>query len=285
MAFVLPARRWAAVAVTALTALVLSGCVLTAGKFISALDIRKDGTFSYSYNGEIFLLGLSKLAEMDPNAMGNQEFEASLCYTEDEEPKERECTKDELAEQQTAWEEQTRAALENKKKEQEMMRAMLGGFDPADPKAAEDLAARLRKQAGWRSVVYKGDGLFVVDFAITGQLSHDFTFPTIERLPQSNVFVSLVRRADGAVRVDAPGFSAGPGGDPFRTMMRMASMENEDKDMPKLPELSGTFTLTTDGEILTNNTEDGPVAGTTGKVLTWQVNLRTEQAPSALVKP
>ncbi len=285
MIVAIPARRWVAVALVAAASLVLGACVLTAGKFTSALDLRKDGSFTYSYNGEIFLIGLSKLAEMNPNAAGETEFEASLCYTEDEEPKERECSKDELAEQKAAWEEQTKAAAERQAKEQEAMRAMLGGFDPADPKAAEDLAARLRKQAGWRSVTYKGDGLFVVDFSLTGKLSHDFTFPTIERLPQTNAFVTIIRRADGSVRIDAPGFTAGPGGDPFRSMMRMAAMENGDKEMPKLPELSGTFTLTTDGEILTNNTEDGPVQGTTGKLLTWQVNSRTEQAPSALVKP
>lgn len=277
--------RWAAVAVTAALGLVLTGCVLTAGKFTSALDLRKDGSFTYSYSGEIFLLGLSKLAEMDRSGMSETEFTPSLCYTDAEEPLERDCTKEELAEQKTAWEEQVKSAAARSKKEQEAMRAMLGGFDPADPKAAEDLAARLRKQAGWRTVTYKGDGLFLVDYALTGKLTHDFVFPTIERLPQTNAFVTLVRRADGSVRVDAPGFSAGPGGDPFRTMMRMAATEGEDKDMPKLPELSGTFTLTTDGEILTNNTEDGPVAGTTGKVLTWQINLRTEQAPSALIRP
>jgi predicted nucleic acid-binding Zn ribbon protein len=285
MTIAFPVRRWAAAALTAVVAVVLTGCVLTAGKFTSALDIRTDGTFSYSYNGEIFLLGLSKLADMNPSGDMDAEFEPSLCYTDAEEPAERECTKDEIAEQKTAWEEQTKAAADRQKKEQEAMRTMLGGFDPADPKAAEDLAARLRKQAGWRSVVYKGDGLFVVDFALTGRTDHDFVFPTIERLPQTNAFVTLIRRADGSLRVDAPGFSAGPGGDPFRTMMRMAAMEGEDKDMPKLPELSGTFTLTTNGEILTNNTEDGPVAGTTGKVLTWQINQRTEQAPSALVRP
>lgn len=278
-------RRWAGALIAVALGLILTGCVLTAGKFTSALDLRRNGTFTYSYNGEIFLLGLSKLAEMGgKSSSADEEFSPSVCYADDDELKERECTAEELAAQKSAWELEAKASVDREKKEQEAMRAMLGGLDPADPKAAEELAARLRKQAGWRSVEYKGDGLFVVDFAITGRLDHDFVFPTVERLPQANAFVTLVRRNDGTVRIDAPGFTAGTGGDPFRTMMRMAAMEGEQKDVPKVPELAGTFTIITDAEILANNTEDGPVAMTAGKQLKWDVNLRTPQAPTALVK-
>jgi hypothetical protein len=78
------------------------------------------------------------------------------------------------------------------------MKAMLGGLDPSDPKAAEELAARLRRQAGFKSVVYKGNGLYEVDFAVSGQLSHDFAFPTIEKMPQITPFPwfagSILRR-------------------------------------------------------------------------------------------
>ena len=73
---------------------------------------------------------------------------------------------------------------QRKKRDAESMKAMFGGLDPADPKAAEELAARLRRQAGWRKVTYRGDGLYEVEFAITGQLSHDFIFPVVERFPQ-----------------------------------------------------------------------------------------------------
>lgn len=282
-------RRWFAVTTATVAALVLTGCMLSAGKFTSALDLRRDSTFSYAYNGEIYLLGLSKLAEMERGSRAPEEFAASLCYVENaDEPSERECTKDELAQQRTDWDEQQKLAAENKQREGVAMRTMLGGIDPGDPKAAEEIAARLRKQAGWRSVEYKGDGLFVVDFAIAGRLDHDFVFPTIERMPQANAFVTLARRNDGTVRVDAPGFSAGMGGDPFRTMMGLAAMgeaaEAKDNEVPKLPELAGTFTLTTDAEILANNTEDGPSAVTTGKQLKWTISVRTEQAPTALVK-
>jgi ABC-type uncharacterized transport system auxiliary subunit len=53
-------RRAAAVAVTAALSLLLAACFVTPGKFDAALDLRKGGTFSFSYKGEIFVLGLSR---------------------------------------------------------------------------------------------------------------------------------------------------------------------------------------------------------------------------------
>jgi hypothetical protein len=52
----------------------------------------------------------------------------------------------------------------------------------------------------------------------------------------------------------------------------------------KLPELNGTLVLTTDGTILANNTDEGPVAGTTGQRLEWKITPRTTTAPTALVR-
>jgi hypothetical protein len=50
----------------------------------------------------------------------------------------------------------------------------------------------------------------------------------------------------------------------------------------------GTFTVLTSGEILANNTDEGPQAapGATpgSKALSWKVNPRTPAAPTALVR-
>ena len=54
-----PARSLA-VALVAAASLLLSGCFVSPGSFTSAIDLRKDGRFSYSYSGEIYLIGLSK---------------------------------------------------------------------------------------------------------------------------------------------------------------------------------------------------------------------------------
>ena len=198
--------------VVALAAL-LAGCLLSPGRFASTLDIRRDGRFSYSYDGQIYLLALSKLAEMGAKAEAQEEFVQQPCHDEEDDEDgaidERECTAEEIAAQKREWEE-GRAEREAKaKREAEMMRAMLGGIDPGDPAAAQELASRLRRQAGWEKVDYKGNGLFEVRFRIAGRLDHDFLFPTMERFPMSNFFVLANRRTGGTLRIDAPGFAMG----------------------------------------------------------------------------
>ena len=271
------------------SALLLTGCLLSPGAFTSQLDLRKDGTFAYSYEGEIYLLALSKLAELGSKMENAEaEFIEQPCYEEDT-FEERACTEAELAQQRKDWDEQLAARKSEQEREAEMMRAMLGGIDPADPEAAQELAGRLERQAGWETVEYKGDGLFQVAFRIEGDLDHDFVFPTIERLPMSNFFVLVALRDGGTVRVDAPGFAAQSGGNPFQGMMAgmagaFAGDSATDEQMPLIPELDGTFRVVTDGEILANNTDDGPAEGPAGRVLEWQVNQRTQVAPTALVR-
>jgi len=277
-------RRLASGAIVATLALALSACLLTPGKFTSALDLRKDGRFTFSYNGEIHMLALSKLAEKGAKA---EEFTPSACHNDD--MNDRPCTRAEIAEQKQAWDEEQKASAERKAREAAQMKQFLGGIDPSSPQAAEELAARLRRQAGWKSVVYKGDGLFLVDYAITGRLDHDFAFPTIERFPLANAFVQLSVHADGSVRVDAPGYGAGSGGgNTFTALMGMGAMAgmsgNDSKDVPSPPTFDGKFALTTDGQILANNTDEGPRADPAGQRLDWTVNPRNQAAPTALVK-
>lgn len=273
-------RRLAAAAVVAGLALLVSACLLLPGKFTSSLDLRKDGRFTYTYTGEIRMLALSKLAQ----AGAKKAFEPEKCY--DDEMKERKCTAEELAEQKRNWEESQRAAADKAKKDAEAAKAMFGGIDPSSPQAAEELAARLRKQVGWKSVVYKGDGLYVVDFALSGRLDHDFAFPTIERFPMANAFVQLSRRTDGSVRVDAPGFGPSSGTNPFAAMMGMGGLSDagDSKDGAPPSPAEGTFTLTTDGTVLANNTDEGPQPDPAGQKLTWTVNVRSAGTPTALVR-
>ncbi|MGH6787639.1 MAG: hypothetical protein ACREBO_12485 [Novosphingobium sp.] len=279
-------RRAAVVAVLVSMCLALGACLLSPGKFTSQLDVRRDGRFTYGYTGEIHLLALSKLAAMGQDKAGG-EFVLQPCYNDDT-LEERDCTAEEKAQQKSDWDAERASAKERQKRDSDSMKAMLGGIDPADPKAAEELAARLRKQAGWKRVDYKGDGLFDVDFGISGRLDHDFVFPTLERFPVANAFVAVVRRADGSVRIDAPGFAPTAGGDPFRSMMTMAALAEQDEkgstDLPTMVELNGRFTLITDAPILANNTDEGPTADPAGQKLAWPVNVRTTTAPMALLK-
>jgi len=281
-------RRVGGAALGAALALLLAGCLLSPGRFTAALDLRKDGGFTYSYKGEIYMLALSRLAEMANEADADAEFIEAPCY--DDEYNERDCTEEEIEEQREAWAQAQEAATSESKGESEAYKALFGGIDPADPEAAQEIAQRLTRQKGWNSVEYKGDGLFVVDFSITSRMTHDFVFPVFESFPMANSFVQANLRDGNTVRIDAPGFSVQAGsGNPIATgFMQAAAIAEADKnkkeDTPPIPELQGTFTITTDGTILANNTDEGPIPVANGQQLSWTVSKRTSAAPTALIK-
>lgn len=282
-------RRTGTVAGILVGVLLLAGCMLLPGRFSSDLSLRKDGSFSFAYKGEIYLLALSKMAADERNkSQADAAFEPSACHSE-QSGEERECSAQEIASQQVEWEEARAAsaasAAEKKKSEQAMMKSMLGGIDPSDPRAAQEFAERLRRQRGWKSVIDKGDGRFEVEYAITGRLDHDFTFPTIEKFPMVTPFVTLIRRSDGTVRMEAPAFSSAAATSPLMGMAAASAMEKDGKASDDgMPTLDGVLTLVTDGEILANNTDEGPASVPGGRKLGWKVNPRTAAAPMALVR-
>lgn len=270
--------------------ILLSGCLLSPGKFISALDVRKDGSFTYSYAGEIHMLALSKLAQS--RGGGSADFAAQPCLAASSSGQ-LVCTDAEIDRQKREWAEEQRRAADRRKREGESMKAMLGGIDMSDPRAAEELAARLRRQAGWRRVDYKGDGLFDVDFTLTGTLDHDFSFPSIERLPMANAFLTIARRKDGSLRVDAPGFGNNAAGGPLQAIFQSMGMAStaaksaatgQPANVPGLPLPDGRFTITTDAAIIANNTDEGPQPDARGQRLDWTITLRSAASPMALLR-
>lgn len=283
-----PIRRWAIAGMAAGLSLLLAACFVTPGKFDSALDIRKDGRFTFSYKGEIFVLGMSELMKAASKADAKP-FEATPCYSDEDMEKERPCSKDEIAEQKANWEQAEKARAEKDKKELEMVKTMLGGLDPTDPKAAEELASRLRRQYGWNAVTYKGNGVYDVDYRISGTLTHDFNFPSVEKMPQIVPFFVINRRGDGNVRVDTPAM-AGDQSD-FASLAGLGALADEGKGKadgdapmpPGIPMPEGRFVLTTDGVILANNTDEGPKADPTGKRLEWTITPREKAGPMALI--
>ncbi|MFN4222673.1 MULTISPECIES: hypothetical protein [Novosphingobium] len=279
----------AAVAATML----LAGCLLMPGRFTSQIDLRRDGSFSFAYKGEIHVLALSKAAEEEGRRKSeNEMFEPAPCYDDDSGEK-RKCSKEELAEQRRAWEQDIAAsraaAAEKKKSDDQMMKAMLGGIDPADPRAAAEFADRLRRQKGWKSVVDRGDGRFEVEYAVSGRLDHDFSFPLVEKLPMVTPFITMIRRADGGVRIEAPAMTPASNGNPFMGAATAVADEKSTKAGGEgMPVLDGVLTIVTDGEILANNTDEGPTAVPNGmanaRALVWKVNARTREAPTALIR-
>lgn len=267
----MPHRARRALAVTGL-ALLAAACILAPGKFSAQLDLKKNRDFSFRYTGEIVMVPLMKTEK-------DEAFEPSSCFKEDSFD-ERPCTDSEIAEQKAGWAQQRE---ERRKSDAQATQMMLGGIDPNDPKSGEQIAARLRRQAGWKKVDYLGDGKFDVDFAISGQLDHDFTFPTFEGFPMANAFVQVFARADGSVRVDAPGFGPPGGGAAAGMMSGLAQGMKGDSDGPTQL-ADGGFTIVTDGEILANNTDEGAPPASGGRALFWKIDPRTAAAPTALVK-
>lgn len=292
-------HRIAAALGAAAMLLVLAGCMVLPGRFASDLMLRRDGTFAFHYKGEIVLAALaqgSKTAKAEP--FQPEPFEQQPC-TDPQTDEAHDCSAADIAQQRAKWsdeQKERKAAKANEEMQnRKMMQAFMGGIDPEDPKAAEAFAQRLARQQGYASVVSKGGGKFEVDYTASGRLDHDFTFPTIERLPMVMPFVSLIRRADGSVRVDAPAFSTAAANPVMPGLGAMAGAIGGMKETGKPgakpgadgpPIAEGTFILRTDGQILANNTDEGPQAeAATGfSRLEWTVDARTATAPTALIK-
>lgn len=265
-------------------AMLMTGCMLAPGKFVSELMLMRDGTFAYSYEGEIHLLSMSQLSQMG-QSMAEGEFMAESCY-DSETFEERECTAEELAQQRADYDQRMADKKRTDEEEARKMREMFGGIDPTDPASGDELAKRLERQAGFDKVTHKGNGLFEVSFRVSGRLDHDFVFPTFERLPVGNYFLFAGRRDDGSVRIDAPGFVGQPAGNPMQAMMggmNQGSASGNGDLPPGMPTPDGTFSIITDGEILANNTDEGPAADPRGRKLSWKIDSSTTTPPTALI--
>lgn len=285
-------------------ALALTGCFMSPGKFTSEMQITGPDSFTFSYDGEIYFLGLSKLALM--GATADEAFVAN-CFDE-ETFENRDCTPEEEAALRDEWEAGAAERAAKAKKDAAMMKAVMGGIDPTDPKAAEDMVRLLERQKGWDRVVNKGDGLFEVSYSATGTLGHDFMFPAIEGFPATNPFVQMILRDGGQVRINAPAFVFQNSENPMTAAMSgmgslagLAVMGAADGakpasggdgvgegalEVPGMPLIGGTFTVRTAPgmRVLANNTDEGPEATPAGgETLRWDISPRTAQAPTALI--
>ena len=296
-------RVWGKFLVAAAAPLMVGGCLWGPGKFTSDLALRKNGTFVLDYRGEIMLQIPDEL-NADPKPIpwndqllrcfkdGRVEFAPALIFdgpvTDENSPKpmprklaedERQCTPAELAKGKSDYERKTAEAATHQREEDAKM-AKLFGMPGSDDASNRRFAANLMKYQGWRSVSYKGKGLFDVDYHFEGRIGQDYVFPV---MPDSDIivpFVTIRRRTDGAVMVTAPALTGGQG--PFSARAKMLNLPDKGDGPPSRAE--GRFTITTDGEILTNNSEDGPVTGPGGKSVRWEVNPGTNKIPEMLVR-
>lgn len=226
--------------------LLLAACLLTPGKFDSTLDIRKDGAFTFTYKGQV--------KATDPSA-GLKDI-----GKDSSEPKDDATNKDAVYRPVAA-----RTDGED------------AGDDADKATKLRAIAAALSKEKGFRSARYVGGDTIEVDYAISGHLDHSFVFPFNIDAEAVFPFVAIEVRNDGKVRVQAPGFGSSAGSDKAGGLGGMGGGD-------KAEGREGTFTLTTDAEIVSQNQEDGATTTPQGKRIVWKVTPLTKTAPMAVLK-
>ena len=131
--------------------------------------------------------------------------------------------------------------------------------------------AALSREVGYRSVEYIGENKFRIDYSISGRLDRSFVFPVnVEGMAIIPWVVVEVRR-DGTAQVTAGGFGDAEG--------RTSEPNTPDANQHR----QGTFTLTTDADLVQHNSEQ---RGTPGgrSTLRWDVTPDPRPAPSALLR-
>lgn len=261
--------------------LLLAACFFSPGKFDAGLDVAADGRFDFAYKGEIVIAGYRDPMRDFPS-QGDKELRNDIgaCFQEDGKPRPS-CSEDEQARLKTAAESRQENENSEDKREFEALRQTLG-FDPSDEKAVAAFAARLKGQNGWKDVTYKGDGVFAVDYAISGKLDRDFVWPVFPGAAAVVPFVVAQRQADGRIRVRAPGFGGFAGmnssGPMTSAMIGMASKAEEGGPAP-----NGLFTIVTGADVLANNNEDGWAPDPKGRRMVWKVGPSSAAVPEALL--
>ncbi len=232
-----------------LAPLLLVGCILSPGKFVSTMSINADRTFAFTYKGEVIASdpGSALKGIGDKPATDKPEDDAKPAVY--------------------------RTAAVNSK----AGAAPEPEVEPAEDSEAKnrEIAAALSKEQGYRSVTYQGKGKFLIDYAITGTLTHNFQYPFNSDAGVILPFIVIELRQGGTVRVKAPGYTnAETGSNPMGggSMTKAAKL------------LDGTFTLDTDAEIVSQNNEEGATTKGNRRVIIWRATPLTKDAPSAVLR-
>jgi hypothetical protein len=197
-------------------AFLLASCLLSPGRFVSTLDIRKDRSFTFTYVGEVIAADMKT-----SDGKGGPSKPVTV-----------------------------------------------SAQDAAQFRAVADA---LSKEQGYRSVQYVGGRTFRVDYALSGTLDRNFVYPTNLDAMAVIPWLAIEVRKDGSVRVKAPGF-----GDMTQNMPGDAAPTSAEGR-------EGSFTLTTDANLVMQNNEDGAAAGPPARVV-WKVTPTTKAAPTAVIR-
>lgn len=238
--------------------LLLSSCLVTPGKFESALDIRADRSFSFTYKGEILATDMGKGLGSTPGGTdggsGDDPIDGGT-------PEKQQSALHVALQKEGAAAEESFATKEDKSDEQQM----------------QAIATALTKEKGFRAVRYMGNHRFEIDYAISGKLTHSFLFPFNSDAQIVLPFIAVELRGDDRVRMKAPGYSNGF--DKSQSPMGGGGSGDE-----AAKALDGIFTLTTNAEIVSQNQEDGAQDTPQGKRIVWKVTPLTSEAPAATLR-
>lgn len=303
---------WAAAIVAPL---LLAGCLLIPGKFESQLRLMNDGTYSFTYNGQMQLAEGDGTQSNPDLTMTPFNLEQAVCFSQidkatgkvtpypadlydrpmnsDGDPnsyEERECTADELAkleqmdnEELARLEEESREGRKAEEdKKNAAMSSIFGGAVPGDDEGLKKFAAQLAKYDGWKKVEYVGNNLFEVEYAVSGNFDQMFAFPTIPGATMQFPFVQIIRRSGGELEVLTPAMAGSGGLAGAMGPSPMGGPSGKSKTQP----IDGTFTIVTDGAVLTNNTEDGLTVSGSTKNMRWKVDGTggPDGSPRAIIK-
>jgi hypothetical protein len=133
------------------------------------------------------------------------------------------------------------------------------------------IAEALSKEEGYRSVEYLGGDRFRVDYAISGRLDRGFVYPINLDAMAFIPWIAAEVRKDGTVRIKAPGF-----GDPSEQLGSGTPSEPAEGRQ-------GSFTLTTDANLVMQNNEEGTAAGP-GTRIVWRITPTTKSVPTAVLR-
>lgn len=238
--------------------LMLASCIVSPGKFTSTLDIRADRSFTFTYVGELIAMNDKDLM---PSG-GNEAAPEEQSWDEDA----------------TAQPAMIKIAADGKLNDKNA-----GDFsDPADSQTQEEkmqaLVKALSQEYGYRSVRYLGKNKLAVDYSISGKLDRTFTFPFNVDAEIVLPFLTIELRGKDRIRVKAPAFgNERSGGDGLGAMGGTGKSASDEMD--------GTFTITTNAEIVSQNQEEGATSLPNGsRQISWHASPALKSAPMAVLK-
>ncbi|QLC26550.1 hypothetical protein HFP57_16915 [Parasphingopyxis algicola] len=221
--------------------LFLTGCLLAPGAFDARMTVDPSGAFTFSYQGEAIIVPTDD--DDEDESAGKERDEAG----------------------QDDFGRSMDSAM------RELNQTLMGGIDPRDEDSLRAFAARLEERRGWNSVEYQGEGVFMVDYAVSGRLDRDFLFPV---LPDFLLLLPMFVASpldDGTVRIEVPALMGPPG-------------DNDDEGPTPESRGGGRFTLVTGADIVSENSATGASVMDSGETeLSWTSAEEREERPAAVL--